>query len=65
MSAKIYNFAAHYERKHSTRDLLLPAFSLSNTLEPVFEQDYSEVSLVEEAIDRIMVRIEELLEERE
>ncbi len=50
----VISFEKAYERKHSTRDLLLPAFSL----------DYSRVELAEEEVDRIMVRIEQLLEER-
>ncbi len=54
MTAKLYDFSAHYERKHSTRDLLLPAYT----------QDYSEVELAEEEVDRIIVRINELMEER-
>ncbi len=55
MTATIHSFEEAYERKHSTRDLLLPAFT----------QDYSRVELAEIEVDRIMVRIEELLEERE
>ncbi len=54
MTATIHSFEAAYERKHSTRDLLMPAFSL----------DYSRVDLAEIEVDRIMENIQELLEER-
>ncbi len=54
MTATIHSFEEAYERKHSTRDLLLPAFT----------QDYSEVELAEIEVDRIMENIQELLEER-
>ncbi len=53
--SNVISFEEAYERKHSTRDLLLPAFT----------QDYSEVELAEEEVDRIIVRINELMEERE
>ncbi len=54
MTATIHSFEEAFERKHSTRDLLLPAFT----------QDYSEVELAEIEVDRIMENIQELLEER-
>ncbi len=55
MTATIHSFEEAFERKHSTRDLLLPAFS----------QDYSEAELAEIEVDRIMAEIMKTLEERE
>ncbi len=52
--SNVIDFSAHYERKHSTRDLLLPAFIL----------DWSGVELAEEEVDRIMETVMKLLEER-
>ncbi len=52
--SKILDFNKAYERKHSTRDLLLPAFT----------QDYSRVEKAEIEVDRIMAKLEETLEER-
>ncbi len=54
MTATIHSFEEAFERKHSTRDLLLPAFT----------QDYSEIELAEIEVDRIMAKLEETLEER-
>ncbi len=55
MTATIHSFEEAFELKHSTRDLLLPAFT----------QDYSRVELAEIEVDRIMATVEEILEERE
>ncbi len=54
MTATIHSFEEAFERKHSTRDLLMPAFT----------QDYSMVELAEIEVDRIMAKLEETLEER-
>ncbi len=52
--SNVIDFLEAHNRKHSTRDLLLPAFT----------QDYSRVELAEIEVDRIMENIQELLEER-
>ncbi len=54
MTATIHSFEEAYERKHSTRDLLIPAYT----------QDYSEVEKAEVTVeglwDEIIRRCEEL-----
>ncbi len=58
MTATIHSFEEAFERKHSTRNLLLPAFT----------QDYSMVELAEIEVakenERVLAFFESYLEER-